>query len=224
VRTRAFERQLATLLRRRFRPASAAEAVAGRGRLLHVTFDDAFRNVAEHAVPVLERLGMTATVFAATGFAAHGRPPDIPELAAEARAHPEKLRTLTWEDLRALAERGFEIGSHTVTHPHLPRLSDAELERELAESRARCEDELGRPCPFLAYPFGEHDARVQAAARRAGYEAAFGLRAGTDRANPLALPRVDFYRRDSLLRATLKSSFVRGPATSVLDRAPAALR
>jgi peptidoglycan/xylan/chitin deacetylase (PgdA/CDA1 family) len=222
VRTRAFERQVATLLRRRFRPISAADAVGGRGRLFHVTFDDAYRNVAENAVPVLERLGVTATIFAASGFAADGRPLAVPELAAEARAHPEEMRTLTWERLRALAERGFEIGSHTVTHPHLPRLSDAELERELGESRARCEDELERRCRFLAYPFGEHDARVQAAARRAGYEAAFGLRAGTNRANPLALPRVDFYRRDSLLRAMLKSSFVRGPATTALDRARAA--
>jgi peptidoglycan/xylan/chitin deacetylase (PgdA/CDA1 family) len=221
VRPLDFERQLTTLVRRRFRPAAATDAIAGRGRLLHVTFDDAYRNVADNAVPVLEQLGFTATIFTASGFAADGRPLDIPELASEARAHPDEMRTLSWQELRALAERGFEIGSHTVTHPHLPRLSDAELERELAESRARCEQELARACRFIAYPFGEHDARVQAAARRAGYEAAFGLRAGTDRANRFALPRVDFYRRDSLLRAMLKSSFVRGPATSVLDRARA---
>jgi peptidoglycan/xylan/chitin deacetylase (PgdA/CDA1 family) len=221
VRTGAFERQLTALLRRRFRPAASADVLAGRGRLLHVTFDDAYQNVAENAVPVLERLGITATIFAVSAFAVDGRPLDIPELAWEARAHRQEMRTLTWDGLRALAERGFEVGSHTVTHPHLPRLSDAELERELADSRARCEDEVGRPCRLLAYPFGEHDRRVQAAARRAGYTAAFGLRASTDRANAYALPRVDFYRRDSLLRAMVKSSFVRDPATAVLDRARA---
>jgi hypothetical protein len=93
---------------------------------------------------------------------------------------------------------------------------------DAAEGEDERAAEHGQPCRFLAYPYGEHDARVQAATRRAGYEAALGLRAATSRANRFALPRVDFYRRDSLLRAMLKSSFVRGPATGVLDRARAA--
>jgi peptidoglycan/xylan/chitin deacetylase (PgdA/CDA1 family) len=141
-------------LRRGYRPVGAADAVAGGAKLLHVTFDDAFNSVAD-AVPILERLGIPATVFACSGYADDGRPLDVPELARFVEAEPQHLATMDWDALRGLAERGVEIGSHTVTHAHLMRLSDAELDHELRESRGRCEAELARPCRFIAYPFGE---------------------------------------------------------------------
>ena len=207
VRRQAFERQLRLMLARRYRPASASDVVAGRGRLLHITFDDAFRSV-WNAVPVLDRLAVPATVFACTDYADGGRTFAVAELAVEASAHPEELATMDWEELRALAERGVEIGSHTLTHPHLPSLSDGELLRELRESRELIEAELNRPCRYLAYPYGEHDERVRAATRAAGYEAAFALRSGADTRDLYALPRVDIYRKDRLVRAMLKTSFV----------------
>jgi peptidoglycan/xylan/chitin deacetylase (PgdA/CDA1 family) len=200
-----------SLLGRGFRPADAAEAVDGRGRLLHVTFDDAYTSISG-ALDTLERLDVPATVFAATAFADEGRPLDVPELAADAAAHPDELRTMSWEELRSLAERGFGIGSHTVSHPHLTKLGDAELDRELRDSRARCEDILGRPCAYLAYPYGEHDGRVKRAAERAGYDAAFTLHGTRERSDRYSIRRVHFYRHDSLLRATLKASFAARPA------------
>jgi peptidoglycan/xylan/chitin deacetylase (PgdA/CDA1 family) len=218
VRRRAFERQLASFRRRGFRPITAKELTDGARSGLHVTFDDAYRDILD-AVPVLEGLGLHATVFAATSFARTGRPLDVPELAAQAAAQPERIQTMNWDELRELAERGVEIGSHTVTHPHLTRLSDAEVQRELADSRAEIEDELGRPCTLLAYPFGEHDARVQDIAQRCGYAAAFALWAGSSPGRRYALPRIDIYRRDSLLRATLKTSFLKPPASALLARA-----
>ncbi|MGH3043050.1 MAG: polysaccharide deacetylase family protein [Gaiellaceae bacterium] len=208
----AFERQLKGLLRRGFRPAGADEVVEGYGRFLHVTFDDAYASIGR-ALPVLERLGIRATVFVATSYADDGRPLAVPELEAEAAAQPGHLATMDWDDLRGLAERGIEIGSHTDSHPHLRSLGDADLDRELRDSRARCEDELGLQCRYLAYPYGEHDARVQVAAVRAGYGAAFALRQDADTSNRFALPRVDLYRGDSLLRATLKTSFVGKPVS-----------
>lgn len=218
VRRRAFERQLSSVVRRGFRPITAADLAAGARSGLHVTFDDAYRDVLD-AMPVLERLGLPTTVFAATSFAREGRPLDVPELAAQAEAHPERLATMNWDELRGLAERGVEIGSHTVTHPHLTSLTDAEVEGELADSRAEIEDELGRPCVLLAYPYGEHDARVQEIARRCGYAAAFALWAGAAPGRRYALPRIDLYRRDSLLRATLKTSFLKPTGSALLARA-----
>jgi len=207
-----FEKHVSSLLRRGYRPATADEALAGRARSLHVTFDDAYRSV-EQGLAILERLGVPATVFACSEYAETGRPLDVPELAAEAAAFPEELATMKWTELRHLVERGVEIGSHTVTHPHLTRLSDGELSRELEESRSRIEDELGRPCTLLAYPYGENDARVRDAARRAGYTAAFALRVSFADADAFALPRVDLYKKDTPLRARLK--------TSLLPRVPA---
>jgi peptidoglycan/xylan/chitin deacetylase (PgdA/CDA1 family) len=179
-----------------------------------VTFDDAFRSVA-NAVPILERLGLPATVFACAAYADEGRPLAVPELAAEASAHPEELATMSWDELRALAERGVEIGSHTVSHPHLPQLSEAEIRDELAESRSRFEDELGRPCRFVAYPYGEHDSRARAAARRAGYGLAFALASTAQPRDDFALPRIDLYRKDNRISTILKTSPLRRPVAAV---------
>jgi peptidoglycan/xylan/chitin deacetylase (PgdA/CDA1 family) len=199
-------RQLRILLLRRFRPAPLADTIGGRARLLHVTFDDAYKSVAR-AIPILERHAVPATIFVCTDYARDGRPLAVPELASKAEAFPSELETMTWDDVRAFAERGIEIGSHTVTHPHLPELSDAELVGELRDSRREVEDELKRPCRHLAYPYGDTDERVGEAARQAGYEAAFAL---SPRApDRYAVPRVDLYRKDTLLHAMLKTSPVR---------------
>jgi peptidoglycan/xylan/chitin deacetylase (PgdA/CDA1 family) len=201
-----FERQLELLIGRGYRPATAAEVLEGRGRLLHVTFDDAFRSV-RSALPALERLGAPATVFVCSGFADEGRSLRIPELAAEADASRDELATMNWDDLRELAVSGIEIGAHTVGHAHLRAASDAELGRELGESKRRIEDELGSPCSLLAYPYGEHDARVRRAAERAGFEAAFGLQphdsTWRDRHR---LPRVGIWRGESDRMVAFKTS------------------
>jgi peptidoglycan/xylan/chitin deacetylase (PgdA/CDA1 family) len=217
VRPADFERQL-RFVRRLYRPVYAAEVVRGRGRLLHVTFDDAFRSI-DAALPALERLGAPATVFACSDLADEGLPLAVPELAAAAAAQPDELATHAWDRLRELAERGVEIASHTCSHPHLPRLGDDELDRELQESRARLEDEVRRPCRFLAYPFGDEDGRVRAAARRAGYEAAFALPGDVAAPDDFAVPRLGVWRRDTLPRLTLKLGLADGRRPAWLPEA-----
>jgi peptidoglycan/xylan/chitin deacetylase (PgdA/CDA1 family) len=165
---------------------------------VHATFDDAFRNAAI-VFPALEQLGVTIQIFPCTKFAREGAPLAIPELAGD---DPAQLTTMTWDDLRGHADRGVAIGSHTISHPHLTRLSDAELRHELEDSKDELEAELGRPCTELAYPYGEHDARVRAAARAAGYRVAYALRGR--KGDPYSRPRVDLYRRHTPLRTFLR--------------------
>jgi peptidoglycan/xylan/chitin deacetylase (PgdA/CDA1 family) len=197
---------------------TATEAVSRAASSFHVTFDDAFRSVAR-ALPLLERLGVPATVFACSGYADDGRPLDVPELADDLRRHPDSLATMGWGALRDLTERGLEIASHTVSHPHLPRLDDAGLRLELEESKARIEDELGRPCRFLAYPFGDCDDRVRAAARAAGYEAAFGLPGDATGRDRLDVFRVGVWRRDGARKVAFKARpGVRSPFVMRLRR------
>ena len=205
VRRATFESQLRSLLGRGYRPVSAADAVELRGRLLHVTFDDAFRSVTD-ALPLLEDLGVPATIFACTSFARDGRPFGVAELRDDAAADPAAFSTMDWDALRGAASRGVEIASHSVTHPHLPRLSDAELDRELGESRQELGDELGAPCRYLAYPYGDEDDRVRAAARRAGYDAAFAVDPGRRRSDRFALPRLAVYRHDTAVGFRLRTS------------------
>jgi peptidoglycan/xylan/chitin deacetylase (PgdA/CDA1 family) len=149
--------------------------------------------------PALERMGVPVEIFVCSGYASAGAPLTIPELA---RDDPEQLATMTWDELRAHAERRVEIGSHGVLHAHLTRLSDDELRRELTDSKQQIEDELRQPCPDFAYPYGEHDERVRAAARAAGYERAYGLT--KDGRDPYALRRLDLYRRHTPVRALLR--------------------
>ena len=194
--------QMRKLLRRGLVPGTAEDALAGR-RIFHVTFDDAYREI-RRVLADLKQLGLSVTVFACPAFADDGRPLDVPELSERTRAFQDEARTMNWEELRESAAMGVDIGSHTVSHPHLTRLGDSELKRELEVSKERIEDELRRPCRFFAYPYGEHDSRVRAAARTAGYEGAFALRAR--RGDSYALPRVDIYRADGQLRFALKTS------------------
>lgn len=218
IPAQTLERQVRLLLRRGFRPASLEEAATGAPRLLHLTFDDAYVSVGE-ALPTLERLGVRTTLFVCSGYAEDGRPLDVPELAADAAAFPEELATMAWDELAEWAGRGVEIGSHTVSHPHLTQLADAELDRELRDSRERIEERLARRCAYLAYPYGDDDARVHDAARRAGYEGAFALPGREQPVDPFALPRVGIYRKDTLPRMTAKTTaWLRRPAVSALTR------
>jgi peptidoglycan/xylan/chitin deacetylase (PgdA/CDA1 family) len=194
--------QIRELLRRGHAPGTADDAVAGR-RVFHVTFDDAYLEL-RRVLPDLRQLGLTVTIFACSSYADDGRPLDVSELTERTRAFQDEVRTMSWDELRENASMGVEIGSHTVSHPHLTRLGDSDLKRELDVSKKRIEDELRRPCRFLAYPYGEQDSRVRAAARSAGYEAAFALRARPG--DPYAVPRVDIYRADDRLRFALKTS------------------
>lgn len=215
VPVEALEQQLRMLLRAGMRPVAAAGVMANRRRTFHVTFDDAYCSV-RTAVPVLERLGIPATVFVCSDHACSGRRLDVPELRDRMGQHPDELLTMSWETLRELAERGVEIGSHSASHAHLTQLRDDELRHELAGSREQIEDELGRPCRFLSYPYGEDDVRVRAAAQRAGYQAAYTLRAHRRRAGAFGLPRVDVYGWDGMGRFAVKASPLWDPGLYVL--------
>ena len=207
----ALEAQITHLLERGYRPASFTEAVLDppAPRTLAVTFDDGLRSVREHALPLLSRLGVAATAFVPTAFP--GRPraewPGLERwLASE---HEHGLAPMSWEQVSELADAGWEIGSHTRTHPRLTRLGDAELAEELHRSRSECEERLGQVCRSLAYPYGDVDGRVVAAAGAAGYEAGAGLPVRLRRATALNWPRVGVYANDPLPRFRAKTAPLR---------------
>jgi peptidoglycan/xylan/chitin deacetylase (PgdA/CDA1 family) len=105
-----------------------------------------------------------------------------------------------------LADAGWEVGSHTRSHPRLTWLDDAGLHDELRRSRETCERRLSRPCLTLAYPYGDHDGRVVAAARAAGYEAACTLPEQFNGDDPLRTPRVGVYHDDGDVMFRVKAS------------------
>jgi len=111
-------------------------------------------------------------------------------------ARPERLENgaaMRPDELRALHERGHELGSHGCAHELMPQLSELERARELRESRAQLEQWIGAPVHGFCYPNGDHDAATRASAREAGYAWACGTRDG---ANERATDRFALLRRD----------------------------
>jgi peptidoglycan/xylan/chitin deacetylase (PgdA/CDA1 family) len=209
VTPEAFERQLQLLARAGYRGATFDEALRARsGRTVAITFDDAFLSVLTLAKPLLDAAGFPASVYAPTAYL------DTPERPLSwdgieqwhGGEHERELLPMSWDQLGGLAEAGWEIGSHTRTHPHLTTLDDETLRDELVRSREEVEERLGRACPTLAYPYGDYDERVVEAAGAAGYSAASTLPARLHRERPLAWPRVGVYRVDDGRRFRLKIS------------------
>src|SRR3954447_21965023 len=205
-----FEAQLDFLVRRGYVGATLEQAITEPPglRTVAITFDDAYRSVLELALPIMRRHGLTGSIYV---------PTDWPERVAPMSwagidqwiggPHEQELRCLTWDQLGELAQEGWEVGSHTCSHPHLTQLSDAELAAELRRSRAACEDGLGQPCKSIAYPYGDVDGRVVAAAGAAGY--GYGATLPETRFNrpePLDWPRLGIYHGADSRRFRLKVS------------------
>lgn len=202
-----FERQVDCLLRRGWRPVTFAEAALGAQgrRTVAITFDDAFRSVKEYGLPILERRGVPATVFAPTAFLDGARRLAWPGVEHwQQTASADELMAMDWNDLTQLAELGWEIGSHTRTHPRLTQLDDDGLTLELEASRTELSDRLGTTCRTIAYPYGDVNAHVVEMTKRAGYVAGAALSRRLDSLGPHRQPRVGIYHRDSGARFRLK--------------------
>jgi peptidoglycan/xylan/chitin deacetylase (PgdA/CDA1 family) len=159
VSQRSFAREMQALHRAGFHAITLAEAVAAwrhGGPLpahpIVISFDDGYASHYTHARPVLRRL----------------RWPGVLNLALENVGQDG----ISARQIRGLIASGWEIDSHTLTHPDLTTLPDAALRRELTRSRREIEARFGVPARFFCYPAGSYDARVVAAVRAAGYEAA----------------------------------------------------
>jgi peptidoglycan/xylan/chitin deacetylase (PgdA/CDA1 family) len=213
ITPRALRAQVRFLLRRSYRPMTLSAALADGAprRAVALTFDDAYASILTKGLPVLAELGVPATVFVPTDAAGDSAPMTWSELAQWAGGeHESELRCMSWEQLRELSRRGWEIGSHTCSHPRLTEIAAERARGELSSSRAACEEEIQRPCPSLAYPFGDYDEPVMRLAAAAGYEAAVTLderlASPLRGRGPLEVPREAIYRSTSLPLFAAKTS------------------
>lgn len=99
---------------------------------------------------------------------------------------------MNWSQVCELAGHGVEIASHTMTHPHLSRISDDRIRDELIESRRVLEARTGRAVTRISYPHGSFDGRTERIAAEAGYTSAYTSRAwiNGNRPSPFAIPRI----------------------------------
>jgi peptidoglycan/xylan/chitin deacetylase (PgdA/CDA1 family) len=142
-------------------------------RAVLLTFDDGYRDNLENALPILRRHGYPAVLFVPIGFLDDERP--LP--------HEESLRllgirnqTVDWSELAELEAGGVRIESHGIGHRPLSELDPAEAAREIALSKLRLEQRLGREVAAFAFVKGSHaDYRPEHASlvQQSGYKIAF---------------------------------------------------
>ena len=150
---------------------SGTQCVEGGDDRFCVTFDDGYLSVYEHAYPALAKRNMPATVYIVAdtigGINAWDR-----------NAGDQMEKMMSAEQVREMSDNGFEIGSHTLTHAHLPMLSDEQLRTEVVDSKHQLEDIIGKEVTSFSYPYGDYDNRVLEAAIAAGYKNAVSTRLG----------------------------------------------
>jgi peptidoglycan/xylan/chitin deacetylase (PgdA/CDA1 family) len=178
VPTRTFAAQMQALRRAGYHAITMAATFAAwrhgaplPRRPVVLSFDDGYLGDYTHARPVLRRLGWPGVLNL---LLANVRPGD-----------------LSARQVRGLIRAGWEIDSHTLTHPDLTSVGEPQLRRELAGSQARIRRLFGQPAHFFCYPVGRYDARVVAAVRAAGYWGALTEDEGYGSASePYTLKRV----------------------------------
>ena len=149
-------------------------------RPIVITFDDGYRGTATRAAPTL---------------AAHGWPGvlnlDLSNVKASEGFGENRIRRLV--------AAGWELDSHTLTHPDLTTVDAGRLRREVAGSRMAIHKRFGVQAAFFCYPSGRFDKRVVNAVKAAGYLGAtttiYGL---ADRRDPYRMARVRINRSDGV--------------------------
>lgn len=190
VRRSLFEKQLAYLKKKGYRPVSLKDLQKPglKGRNVAITFDDGFRNFFTAARPLLQKHGYTATIFPVAG----------------------KIGTeyfLSWDEIIELRNQGFSFGAHTCSHSSLTFLPGERAAEEVLKSKKILEEKLNAPVEFFSYPYGDFNPQIQALVKNAGFLGAVvtpgrrGLRQG-----PYAMKRVGVNRNNSMLVFKLKVS------------------
>lgn len=201
VSPRAFRQQMHRLAQRGYRGVSIGEYLALRregspllSKIVGLTFDDGQLDFYTHAFPILKELGFSATVFIVTDYVGQEKWFDSRKSSwSDRQPHQRALyyRFMDWNQIGEIQAAGFELGSHTCSHPCLTELPLEEMRREVEVSKATLEQTLGQSVDVFGYPFGRHNDVVRQVVVEAGYRAACSTDHGLNKrdTDPFALRR-----------------------------------
>lgn len=168
IRSQGWDVVTISELERRLTERNAPTQLRDEGQpMLLITFDDGFADNTEEAAVALAEHGFPATLYVTTGTI--GRTCDW-------LGDGGRRSMVSWLQLRGLVDAGWEIGSHSVSHPELDVIPLRNARHEIEESRAALEDGLGRTVDSFAYPHGYYRRAVRDAVIAAGYGSACAVR------------------------------------------------
>jgi peptidoglycan/xylan/chitin deacetylase (PgdA/CDA1 family) len=161
-----------------------------RSRRLLITFDDCYEDVLD-AFEVLNGRGIRALIFPVSSLVGASNEWDK-------HLNVPRLGLLGADRLRFLVSNGWIVGSHTHTHSDLTSLDDVAVITEILQSISALNALDLRCAMALAYPYGMHNSRISALAKRTGLKLAFTTEPGfiTEQTNPMAIPRIEVHRGD----------------------------
>src|SRR5436190_1544525 len=172
-----FESQMLAVRDHGMRGVSVSHGLLHPESAVVITFDDGCETDLLTAAPVLTKLGFGGTFYVVAGKV--GKP-----------------GFMRGAQLRELSGAGFEIGCHSMTHPYLPDLDEAGLQREIAAAKVELERILGKAIEHFSCPGGRYDSRVIRIAKAAGYRtlATSVPRANSPSSDPFHLGRIAITR------------------------------
>lgn len=204
ISPRRFERQMRWLARRGYVGITLSDWLRWRRegtglpeKPIIITFDDAYADIAEHALPTLRRCGFGAVVYVVTGQL--GRSNNWDEALSSSN-----LRVMTAEQIQYWAGQGIEFGAHTRTHPDLTQLSATDVSAEVVGSKNDLSALLGSPVISFAYPYGAYNDAIHELVQRE-FQLAFGVDEGMNylRSDPHLLRRTNIGPTASFLEFSL---------------------
>ena len=204
-----FEKQIAWLKAEGFNFVTMKELQDHWGehpaKTVAITFDDGYLDNLENAYPILEKYQAKATIYVVVDR--HDRDWSTYKKAHHNSGELAREPKLNDEQVKWLANSGLvEIGSHTMTHANLAKLSDEECLAELTQSKQALETVTQQPVSSFAYPFGIYSGRDVDLAKQAGYSNAVTTKEGIDSEQPdfMQLQRIKISGKDSLFAVKLR--------------------
>ncbi|SEO33780.1 Polysaccharide deacetylase [Paenibacillus sp. OV219] len=180
VSTETFQAQMNSLHEHGYRSISLEQfdqlmkgKLKNNGKMVLITFDDGYRDNFTNAYPILSKYGFTATEFLVTSWVGGGS-------------------YMNWSEAGELYRAGWDIMSHTRTHPYLPLHKAKGQREEIAGSKQDLEKHLPVPANVIAYPYGLRSAETVDIVAESGYTYAFTFDDGmtTSKQNPYLLKRL----------------------------------
>jgi len=189
VRPELFVRQMAEFAQSGFhavKPVEARQAANGSpNRRVALTFDDGFRNVFDNAMEPMARHGLRAMQFLVVDAIGKINEWDIRE-GESAEPLMDAIHIREW------LAAGHSIGSHSLTHARLTRLSVRDAREEISTSKRKLEDLFQIEVDHFCYPYGDFNPSVRDLVMEAGYRSACTTQYGvnTPETPPLELRRI----------------------------------